>query len=63
MQLLRRDAVCEMLQVSPPTLYRLVRSGSCPAPIRIGPRASRWIESEVDEFLRNRPRGTEAPAR
>ena len=63
MQLLDAGQVCKRLVISKPTLYRLVRNGDVPAPLRVGPRASRWIESEVDEFLRNRPRGTEVRAR
>ena len=63
MDLLDRKAVCKKLSLSPPTLHRMVARGEFPAPLRVGPRASRWIESEVDEFLRNRPRSTEVPAR
>ena len=39
------------------TIYRLVRDGSFPKPIPIGPRGMRWLESDIRawiEELRNR---------
>ena len=36
------------------TIYRLVRNGSFPEPIRIGPRGKRWLESEIRAWLAER---------
>ena len=63
MQLLRKDEVCQRLKISEPTLYRRVRDGDVPAPLRIGPRCSRWRADEIDEFVESRPRSTEVAAR
>lgn len=63
MQLLRREEVCQRIAVSGPTLYRMVKFGGFPAPIRVGPRASRWREDEVEKFLQDRPRSTDVAAR
>ena len=50
-QLLRERDVCEMVAVSRSTLWRWVRAGSFPAPIRIGPSAVRWRLSVVHEWM------------
>ena len=63
MKLLTRIEVCEQLAVSGPTLYRLIRRGDAPAPLRVGPRAARWRSDEIEEFVESRGRGTEVPAR
>ena len=38
------------------TVYRLMRSGQFPEPIRVGPRAVRWPAAEVEAWIRDRPR-------
>src|SRR5215470_2850677 len=35
-------------------LYGLIRKGEFPAPIKIGKRASGWIEAEVEAYLERR---------
>ena len=40
------------------SIYRLLRSGAFPEPLRVGPRAVRWSESEIDAWLAERPRAT-----
>ena len=54
-QLLTADDVLSRCRISKATLYRLVKSGGCPAPIRIGLRAVRWRESELNAWLSGRP--------
>jgi predicted DNA-binding transcriptional regulator AlpA len=47
------DALPEVLQVtgiSKPQLYKLVRLGAFPPPVKIG-RSSRWPRSEIREWL------------
>jgi predicted DNA-binding transcriptional regulator AlpA len=34
-----------------PTLYRLIQKGLFPKPIKIGSKASRWLESDIQEYL------------
>ena len=40
------------------TIYRLMRAGLFPEPLKIGPRAVRWRESEIREWVGSRPRAT-----
>lgn len=49
--LVRPDRILEMLGVSRVTLWKYVRDGKFPAPVKIG--ATRfWDESEVDEWFK-----------
>ena len=45
------------------TVYRLMRAGQFPEPLRIGPRAVRWPASEIEAWLAERPRATGDGAR
>lgn len=42
--------------LSKSTLYRLIKQGSFPPPLRLAARAVRWRSEEIDEWLSNRPR-------
>ncbi|MCY4550603.1 MAG: AlpA family transcriptional regulator [Defluviicoccus sp.] len=57
-RLLRREEVEEQTGLSRSAIYRLMRAGEFPTPIRIGPRAVRWPKAELDEFLAQCPRAT-----
>ena len=57
-QLLKRHDVEKRCQISRSAIYRLMRTGQFPEPIRIGPRAVRWPESEIEAWLASRPRAT-----
>ena len=57
-RLLKRHDVEKRCQISRSAIYRLMRTGQFPEPIRIGPRAVRWSESEIDAWLASRPRAT-----
>jgi predicted DNA-binding transcriptional regulator AlpA len=37
--------------IDPATLYRGIRLGRYPAPIKIGPGSSRWLRSECEAVL------------
>jgi predicted DNA-binding transcriptional regulator AlpA len=51
--LLDRRAVCAMFGgINPSTLYRGIRVGRYPRPIKVGPGSSRWLASECREVLR-----------
>jgi prophage regulatory protein len=47
----RSAAVAERLAVSVRTLWRMVREGRFPAPIRYNRKLVRWPESVVDAWL------------
>lgn len=53
--LLDRKAVCCLFGGTRPinaaTLYRGIRAGRFPAPIHVGPNASRWLRHECEAAL------------
>lgn len=55
-RLLRRREVEARTGLSRTSIYRNMRNGSFPAPIRVGPRAVRWLEQEIEAWLAGRPR-------
>ena len=57
-RLLRRQEVEERCQLSRSTLYRMMREGEFPEPIKVGARAVRWPELEIEAWLSDRPRAT-----
>ena len=55
----RLMTIAEVLQVtgfSRSSIYSLMRQGVFPEPLKVGPRAVRWRESEIREWERSRPR-------
>ena len=57
-RLLRREEVETRCGIARSSIYRLMRTGQFPEPVRVGPRAVRWPASEIEEWLRARPRAT-----
>ena len=57
-RLLRRNEVEARCGIARTTVYRLMRAGQFPEPIRVGQRAVRWPESEIEKWLAERPRAT-----
>jgi len=55
-RLVNRYEVLERCHFSCATLYRLMRLGHFPTPIRIGIRAVRWHESEIETYIAQQPR-------
>lgn len=55
-RLLTRQEVQDKCRICRSTIYRLMREKRFPLPIRVGLRAVRWKESEIDEYLAARPR-------
>jgi predicted DNA-binding transcriptional regulator AlpA len=55
-ELLDRRAVCALLggskPLNPSTLYRGIRQGRFPQPLKVGPGSSRWIREELESALR-----------
>lgn len=50
-KILRTKAVCERIGLSRTTLWRRVRGGEFPAPLRLGANAVGWREQVVEEWL------------
>ena len=57
-RLLCRVEVERFCQIGRSTIYRLMREGRFPLPIRVGTRAVRWPEHELTAWLDRRPRAT-----
>ena len=55
-RLLTHKEVLERLRVKTNTLYRLRKAGVFPQPVKISTRAVRWWQSDVDDYLRSRPK-------
>ncbi len=57
-RLLRLGEVRTRTALGRSTIYRKMRDGSFPEPLKIGDRAVRWRESEIEAWLKARPRAT-----
>ena len=54
--LLTRREVSARCGIARTTIYRLMRAGLFPEPVRVGIRAVRWNEHELASWLASRPR-------
>jgi predicted DNA-binding transcriptional regulator AlpA len=53
MDLLDKRDVCRLFgNINASTLYRGIRQGRYPKPIKVGPASSRWLLSECRDALR-----------
>ena len=57
-RLLRREEVENRVGLKRSSIYREMRAGRFPLPLKIGPRAVRWPSSEIEAWLASRPRAT-----
>lgn len=48
------DDVLGQLQICKTLLYKLVKSGELPAPIKLGSRKSRWLQSDINSYIESR---------
>ena len=52
MDLLRVKEVCRFFGgINPATLYRGIRKGRYPQPVKVGPGSSRWLRAECEAAL------------
>ena len=56
MKVLRLPDVVARVGLSKSTLWRLINGGEFPEPIKLGPRATGWLEEEVDAWIKSRSR-------
>ena len=54
-RLLRRRKVEKITGLGRSSIYRLMQKGEFPRPVRVGPAAVRWRESEVNAWVESRP--------
>ncbi len=52
--LLTRQAVEDLTGFRKAFVYREMKLGRFPRPIRIGPRSVRWLRSEVEQWIEDR---------
>ena len=57
-RLLRRREVERITGLSRASIYRLMRSGSFPLPVKVGPTAVRWKECDIADWIESRPLAT-----
>ena len=57
-ELLTRPQVEQKVQLTCSTIYRLMREGRFPLPIKVGPQAVRWRSDELADWIEARPRAT-----
>lgn len=63
MQILRLQQLRARLGISRSSVYELLRGDhTFPRPVRLGKRVVGWIDDEIDEWLKSRPRAAEARA-
>lgn len=55
-RLLHRREVEAMTGLSRTSIYRQMRAGQFPCPVRVGPKAVRWNQQEVEAWLASLPR-------
>ena len=57
-RLLRRSEIEVKTGLTRSTIYRLMRAGEFPEPLKIGPRAVRWRATEIENWIAERPRAS-----
>ena len=50
-RLIRTDAVLARVPISRTTLWRRVKAGTFPPPIRLGPHMNAWLEEVIDDKI------------
>ena len=53
-RILRLPVVIHRTALSRSTIYKFIAAGRFPKPVRLGPRAVGWLESEIDDWIADR---------
>ena len=54
MKILKLNDVKKLTTFSVSTIYRLASEGKFPKPIKLGVKASGWLQCELDEWIESR---------
>jgi len=54
LRILRQPEIKQKTGQSRATVYRGIAAGTFPKPVKLGPGSVGWIESEVDQWIRDR---------
>ena len=57
MNILSTREVVKITNLSRVSLWRYERRGLFPSRLRLGPNRVGWLQSEIEDWLRSRPRG------
>ena len=57
-RLIRLDKVLEITTLSVSTIYRQIAKGQFPKQRKISQRSTRWVESEVIEYINDKTNNT-----
>lgn len=57
-RIIRKKELCERTGLSYPTIFRKYKAGEFPAPVKLSEkgRGVGWLNSELESWLRSRPR-------
>jgi prophage regulatory protein len=55
MHLLRLPAVIEAVALKKSTIYRRLKNGSFPSPVKLGARAVAWRADDIQQWIASRP--------
>lgn len=55
--ILRMSNLCLYTGLKPSTIYKHIKSGNFPAPVKLTRRASGWLASDVSTWLSGRQEG------
>ncbi len=58
-QILKLKEISSLTKLSSSTIYRLVQAGEFPKPIKLAAHASGWLESDIDDWIRDRKEASE----
>ncbi len=61
LSILRRPQVEARTGLPRSTIYDLVKNGSFPKPINLGPRSVGWIQAEIDSWIAGRMQQSRHP--
>lgn len=53
-KVIRLPAVMDMVGMCKASIYNMVKRGDFPAPLKLGPKASGWLISEVQGWINQR---------
>lgn len=63
-RILRLGDLTRLTRLSKASIYRQIKAGSFPRPVKLGPRAVGWHQDEIDHWLASRERaGTPTPGK
>lgn len=51
MKVIRLPELTSRIGLSKSQVYKMCRRGSFPKPMKLGPRASAWVEEEVNQWM------------